>query len=81
MANRSTRPLRGTATEVEGFSNLIKSQVQIRLVQAQELAQDARLIASAWEQRDVSSLVALNVLDSDQAVALQRLWDSEGGFV
>lgn len=56
-----------------GFAMLVEQQVQVRLVQSQELAQDARLIAEAWAQRDIESLVALQILDSDQANELLRL--------
>lgn len=58
---------------LEAFSTFIRSQVQTRLEQAQELAQDARLIAAAWEQQDVDTLVELGLLDSEQANALRRL--------
>lgn len=76
-ASRSTRPAPGLVIDVhtrDQFSALIKCQVHTRLVQAQELAQDAKYIESAWERRDVDSLIALNVLSPEQAVELSRLW-------
>jgi hypothetical protein len=77
MASRNTRPAPGLVIDVptrDQFSALIKRQVRTRLVQAQELAQDAKYIESAWERRDVDSLLALNVLSQTQAVELRRLW-------
>lgn len=55
------------------FAAHIRAEVQVRLVQAQELAHDAGLIAAAWENQDVDTLVALGLLDEEQAAELRRL--------
>lgn len=55
------------------FADLIRSQVQLRMYQAQELVQDARIISRAWDTRDVDTLVDLGLLDEGQAEELRRL--------
>jgi hypothetical protein len=59
--------------ELSPFAELINQQVQSRLVRAQQLAEDARFITSAWERGDVDTLVALGALNADQAEGLRQL--------
>lgn len=60
--------------KLDDFSAFINSQVQTRLVRAQELVQDARLIEVAWADFDVDTLVALGVINATQARELRALF-------
>jgi hypothetical protein len=55
---------------MDDLSRIVKKCVQDRLVQAQELEQDARIIQRAWEQGDLETLVALEVLAPEEAKKL-----------
>ncbi len=58
---------------LRGFNEMFGGLVRGLRSQSYDLAQDARLIEQAWNEKDIDALLQLRAIDGDQAHELKKI--------